>query len=939
MISLVFGANSFPESLQYSIINNENSSTAFDIPSTLRLIGIMADFQLENPNNPKTSGTGKFLNQDVSQYDKFYDSDSLRCKSFLLDPPPHDQSYFLRQLNAVGSYYENISNGSLSFEAHVILNSNSLDDGYYTVSEEMEYYAKGDHLLAEFFTEVIDIAKFDLESFFQDKSYSPHDVVFVVFHAGVGQEFSYPSLDPTIYDLKSAYIDEKMMGDIQPSIINQPINGNEILYEISTGILLPETQNLIYYDVVEDIFGNQDYGTEDLCDIQIGLTGVFALQLGYELGLPPMFNNDANSINYGDPGVGFFGLMDHGSNNGHGVIPAVPTPWTRIKAGWSNVNVINYNNNPDSLLIASLSQNKNAIYKINISDNEYFLIENRNNEIIPGFDIELLRYLLADNYLCEKCNLNCAGLDMNEIISNVVAIKSCMDEFPFSNVKLDYFEALSIINSQLEILSMEMENDVFSHFINYDIGLPGSGILIWHVVEPLESAYLIGVNNDSNNKSIQIEEADGAFDIGFESYLFMSNSNSYGWKWDFWYKDNPAFDEANPNSQKIIFNDSSYPNTKSSNDSESFLSFEILSEISDEMFMKIVLDDGMDVFHLSDEPIKYLGNMVDDLKGYVFYEKNGIIYKHSHNGDITVGIDADGNNFDFMEDEEKFIYSHESLIEYLEFGSCIDPFCLNFDNDLYSCGFFETMSDTTCLSGIQSLGDIDQDGLDEIITVENGRIIIKNHNGTLVDGFPVDGDFSGIPLVANIIDIEDEKPEIICRENEDLVILSNSGMRIKKISSFDSNQSLAMVPYWDDKMALIDGSRLLLFDYEIENSYWLNPQGRRSGLSTTDEMSLHVSSINTGSHYMQKAYNYPNPITEGKTTFRFFMDSTAGSVEIRIYDAAGFLIKDDLKKLTTTGNEYNEIQWNEISVDSGLYLAEIKREIGKSELVRLVVIK
>ena len=48
---------------------------------------------------------------------------------------------------------------------------------------------------------------------------------------------------------------------------------------------------------------------------------------------------------------------------------------------------------------------------------------------------------------------------------------------------------------------------------------------------------------------------------------------------------------------------------------------------------------------------------------------------------------------------------------------------------------------------------------------------------------------------------------------------------------------------------------------------------------------------------------------------------------------------DDLKKLTTTGNEFNEIQWNEISVDSGLYLAEVKREIGKSELVRLVVIK
>jgi hypothetical protein len=69
------------------------------------------------------------------------------------------------------------------------------------------------------------------------------------------------------------------------------------------------------------------------------------------------------------------------------------------------------------------------------------------------------------------------------------------------------------------------------------------------------------------------------------------------------------------------------------------------------------------------------------------------------------------------------------------------------------------------------------------------------------------------------------------------------------------------------------------------------------------------------------------------------MHSTAGSVDVRIYDAAGFLIKDDLKLLMTTGNEFNEIQWNDISVDSGLYLAEVKREIGESELVRLVVIK
>ena len=47
-----------------------------------------------------------------------------------------------------------------------------------------------------------------------------------------------------------------------------------------------------------------------------------------------MFNIDPSSIYFGDPGVGYFGLMDYGSNNGRGVMPAPPTPWTRIQAGW-----------------------------------------------------------------------------------------------------------------------------------------------------------------------------------------------------------------------------------------------------------------------------------------------------------------------------------------------------------------------------------------------------------------------------------------------------------------------------------------------------------------------------------------------------------------------------------------------------------------------------
>ena len=47
----------------------------------------------------------------------------------------------------------------------------------------MEYYAKGDTLLAEFFSEVIDLAESDIDNHFnfEDEYPKPDDLVFIVF--------------------------------------------------------------------------------------------------------------------------------------------------------------------------------------------------------------------------------------------------------------------------------------------------------------------------------------------------------------------------------------------------------------------------------------------------------------------------------------------------------------------------------------------------------------------------------------------------------------------------------------------------------------------------------------------------------------------------------------------------------------------------------------
>ena len=131
--------------------------------------------------------------------------------------------------------------------------------------------------------------------------------------------------------------------------------------EIKRGILLPETQNHIYYDVIESIF----YGEDDYCDYQVGMTGIFSFLVGYALGLPPLYNVDT-----GDAGVGVFGLMDHGSNNGRGVIPAPPTAWSRINAGWVAPDTIKEN----GIYGISPRNIEDQIIKIPISENEYFLL-------------------------------------------------------------------------------------------------------------------------------------------------------------------------------------------------------------------------------------------------------------------------------------------------------------------------------------------------------------------------------------------------------------------------------------------------------------------------------------------------------------------------------------------------------------------------------------
>ena len=125
-------------------------------------------------------------------------------------------------------------------------------------------------------------------------------------------------------------------------------------------------------------------------------------------------------------------------------------------------------------------------------------------------------------------------------------------------------------------------------------------------------------------------------------------------------------------------------------------------------------------------------------------------------------------------------------------------------------------------------------------------------------------------------------------------------------------------------------------NYNDNLSYWKNPYSTPAFTSeVTGQHSIINSSSNAGID-MTKAYNYPNPVSDGQTKFRFFVKSSQ-SANIKIYDAAGFFVAE-LNANNLIQNEYNEVLWNTSSMQSGLYFATLKSDKNESKLIKIVVL-
>lgn len=189
-------------------------------------------------------------------------------------------------------------------------------------------------------------------------------------------------------------------------------------------------------------------------------------QAGFEFGLTGVFAQLLGSQfglpilwnpDSGAPGIGDFGLMDQGGGNENGHVPAYPTAWSRFDRGWASAVVVTSGQDLGVVakgLGANRSGVANELLLIPVDEREYFLVENRKRDLNDDGNVTLL-------------------------VENTVPIGVLNDE--------------------------------------YDFGIPGSGMLVWHIDQGQIDRYrnVNRVNADFEQRGVKLLEADGSDDIGF----------------------------------------------------------------------------------------------------------------------------------------------------------------------------------------------------------------------------------------------------------------------------------------------------------------------------------------------------------------------------------------------------------------------------------------
>lgn len=965
---LLFSSLIAKETLKYKplVIKPESFKGKTDI----KVLALRAEFIEDSIKT--TTGNGKFN----SEY-----PDTLK-----LGKTPHDKQYFIDHLTFVKNYYEKVSDGAVTFSELTVL------DTIVTLPHQMWWYNRnldddGDDL--DMRLKMLQQHAWEQVASNQNIDFSRYDV-FVVYHAGSGQEFS-TEIDETPHDIPSVYLNSSELADYTVTTHDGT--------DINSVIILPESE-------WQRFDGGWYFAA---------LQGTSVFMFGYSLGTTNLHSSKDNAS-----GIGRFGLMDQGSGNFSGLLPAKPSAFTRELLGWTNI--ITPEPSPEDTLSIEAGGD---IYRIDINSNEYYLIENRLSHTARP---DTVTY----------------GYDRNG-----KQIKLWFDK--------NYRQGFTVD----EGFKVMVDAD------DFDFALPASGIFVWHVDKTIATEENIAknkVNYEHDNRGVYLKEADGSYDIG-ETYSLLQAGygTELGWTYDAFFDSNTVWQDYSnkdlyKNNKYIEFSSKSYPSSNDNFDRKTGIKlrnfsnpgevmtfiYEKESSITDTV-IDPELNDAFQVVTIDSENPKTIytatnGNIkvyengefieevsIGNLSNYkpVVFDKY-ILFVKSGNIDVIL-LDIENmvfstyvtgeivsqpryntintvNGFKYFQifDTEPFpvlsdkFLNLENIYDFaVSQSGDIHYMTVTRDGELVICedlSVVNTISNNNINENTKNYLISTPDGYNHVLVTGN-TIITLDNTGNIESQVTYDGTFAGLFSADNDEGTGAEQYEYFIYKDGILTAYNLNGTPAEdfRISLIKGGQKVPAITKTENFMYIKGDNKLNIFvisddgylyksEYSMLNrnyfteNYWLpyynfkqmsllptmDNQTSFELLTTEDKIVrvetdspwdnvyaikyssfvnnainnyyplIEANTSQSGRLVEKQPYNWPNPAKGNHTNFRFSINEPA-TIEINIYDING----DRIAKLNQSAEKNNEdfdLRWNLSDVSSGVYIAKIKVSgAGKSE--------
>lgn len=245
-----------------------------------------------------------------------------------------------------------------------------------------------------------------------------------------------------------------------------------------------------------------------------------------------------------------------------------------------------------------------------------------------------------------------------------------------------------------------------------------------------------------------------------------------------------------------------------------------------------------------------------------------------------------------------------------------------------------------------AIADINKDGGRDIIVTAGKKIYAFNHNGFMLDNFPISVSDTIIspPIIADV-DGDGVLDVLVSSKNNLINAYSAKGKQIYGFPISISNgatASMSIAPAVQTQPGLLTAmsSDGYLYAWELPNVKsvtWGNYRGNAQ--HTAFENSVLTGRPISEFFPASRAYNWPNPVYDGKTNIRFYVRENSVAT-IKIFDMAGDLV-DELRTNAIGGID-NEVEWNASKVQSGVYYANIKVDgsgNSGSTIIKIAVVK